>query len=95
MYNIIKIKKRKDVQNMIVKIGTVELFEEEAEKIYQEQKYIVTSTKIYQVHYSRNYGYYGSIVYRAPKGERMTRRGRFFVFDGKEANRLIGFELLR
>ena len=49
---------------MIVKIGRVELTEEEAQKIYEEGKYIVAASKIYQIHYSRNAGYYGSVVYK-------------------------------
>ena len=80
---------------MIVKIGRVELTEEEAQKIYEEGKYIVAASKIYQIHYSRNAGYYGSVVYKEPYGKSFTRRGRFYVMSGEEVNRMLERELLR
>lgn len=80
---------------MIVKIGRVELAEEEAQRIYEEGKYIVAASKIYQVHYSRNAGWYGSMVYKEPYGKRFTRKGRFHIISGEEVNRMIKIELLR
>lgn len=80
---------------MIVKIGRVELTEEEAQKIYEEGKYIVAASKIYQVHYSKNAGWYSSVVYKEPDGKSFTRRGRFYVMGGEEVNRMLERELLR
>ena len=79
---------------MIVKIGRVELTEEEAQKIYEEGKYIVAASKIYQVHYSKNAGWCGSVVYKEPYGKAFTRRGRFYVMGGEEVNRMLERELL-
>ncbi len=75
----------------IVKIGTVELTEQEAEKILQSGKYIVTYSRIFQVFHSPNAGYYGREVYYQPK---MARRGRFHVMAGSEINRMLGIQLL-
>lgn len=77
----------------IVRIGSVELTPEEAEKYYQEGKYIVTYGCIYQLHYSAaQKTVYGQGIY---KQAGMTRRGRFFAMDAKTVNHLVGFELVR
>lgn len=62
------------------------------ERAYNSKKYIVTGNKVYQPFYSVNAGYYAQCVYTA-KGN-ITRPGRFFHFDGKEVNRIIGHDLL-
>ena len=77
----------------IVKIGNVELYESEAMRYYQENKYIVTYSHIYQLFYSAaQQKVYGNSIYYC-KG--MTRRGRFYIFDGAEVNRLVGANLVR
>lgn len=80
---------------MIVKIGRVELTEEEAQKIYEEGRYIVAASKIYQVHYSRSAGWHGSVIYKEPYGKAFTKRGRFYVMSGEEVNQMLKIELLR
>lgn len=80
----------------IIKIGRVELLESEALKMYNDKKYIITYSKIYQLFYSKNAGVYGSVIYQMPtKGTGgFTRRGRFFAMDAETVNHLLGFELL-
>lgn len=79
-----------------VKIATVTLFPEEAEEAYMQGKYIVTATKIYQICYSNaQQRYYGHRIYTAPKGQRMTRPGRYYVYTAEQVNRLISDELVR
>ena len=77
----------------IIRIGTVELYESEAKRLYDERKYIVTYSRIYQLNYGgRPYPHvYGHEIY-ASRG--MTRRGRFFALPGAEVNRLVGFPLV-
>lgn len=77
----------------IIKIGNVELTEKEAEEALG--KYIVTYRKIYEVRYSVNGGYYGTIVYTYPEKEcGLTRRGRYYVMDAATVNHILGFKLL-
>ena len=77
----------------IVRIGTVELTKEAAEKLYSEGKYIVSNSKIYQLHYSQaQKRVYGSVIYRS-KGS-MTGRGRFYAMDGATVNSLVGYNLV-
>lgn len=77
----------------IVKIGSVELTPDEAEKYYSEGKYIVTYGRIYQLFYSAaQKRVYGQVIYRHPG---MTRKGRFFAMDAKTVNHLVGFNLVR
>lgn len=81
----------------IIKIGSVELLPEEAEKYYREKPYFVTYTKIWQVCYSQaQQKYYGTCIYQlTKKGEHFTRRGRFYAFTAADVNRLLKFPLLR
>lgn len=78
---------------MIIKIGNVELTEEEAYRLYTERKYIVTYSRIYQLHFSENLkgNIYGTEIYYC-KG--MARRGRYFAMDANTVNNLLGFELV-
>lgn len=81
----------------IVKIGRVELLESDAQKMYEENKYIVTYSAIYQLFYSVNAGIYGHKIYQVPtKGKGgLTRRGRFYAMDGKTVNHVLGFNLVK
>ncbi len=77
---------------MIIKIGTVELTEQEAEKLYFEKKYIVNYSGVYQLFYSAaQHRVYGQKIYSS-KG--LTKRGRFFAFTAEQVNHLIGYELV-
>ena len=77
----------------IIKIGTVELYESEANKMYEDGMYIVTYSKIYQLMKGGN-GYphvYGREIYHKPG---MARRGRFHVFSAADVNDLVGHNLV-
>lgn len=77
----------------IIKIGNVELTEDEALDHYEKGKYIVTYSRIYQLHYCQASGMvYGSQVYYSPG---MARRGRYYALDAKFINHMLGFKLLR
>ena len=77
----------------IIKIGNVELTKEEAEKLYESGKYIVTFSRIYQLHYSNaQKRVYGTEIYRQ---QGMARRGRFYAMDAKTVNHLLGFALVK
>lgn len=82
----------------IVKIGPVELYVEDVQKMLEENKYIVTYTKIYQIHFSQAQNrFYGSCIYTYDRkgGPGMTRRGRFYALPAAEVNRLVGCNLIR
>lgn len=79
----------------IIKIGNIELTEEEAARLYQGgRRYLVAYSKIYALDYSVNAGYHGRIIYRRPEKGGYTRRGRFFAYPASEINHLLGFKLL-
>lgn len=81
------------MEKEIVKIGSVELYRDEAEKLYSENKYILTSTAVYKIMYSTaQCMFYGQKVYWE-KGARFCKRGRYFIFDGAHVNRAIGHEI--
>ena len=83
----------------VLKIGTVELLEEDAKRLYESgEKYLVTYSTIYEIKYSANldYHYYGHAVYKhSTKGQGgMTHRGRFFAYTAAQVNNLLGYNLL-
>lgn len=75
------------------KAGRVELTEEQAYKIYNDKKYIVTSYGIFQPFYSQagNQVYFQQIS--IIKG--LAKRGRFHTLTGDEINHVLGYEYLR
>ena len=74
------------------KAGNVELTKEEAEKIYNEKKYICTSTAVYQPHFStaQQKIYFTKII----NFKGIAQRGRFYILDYKTINKIIGDEIL-
>ncbi len=80
----------------IVKIGSIELTEDEAQKHYSEEKYIVTYGCIYQLFYSAaQKRVYGQVIYRNTGMTKERRfKGRFFAMDAETVNRLVGFNLV-
>lgn len=74
------------------KAGSVELTEKEAFQIYDEKKYIATSTAVYQPHYSQAQKavYFSKVL--TVKG--IARRGRFYTLTADEINRILGKEIL-
>lgn len=76
----------------IIKIGSVELTEMEAERLYEEEKYIVTYSKIYKLEYSdAQKMVYGREIYNQ-RG--LAKRGRYHTLTAAEVNHLLGFSLL-
>jgi len=81
----------------MVKIGSVELTEREAFRLYEEHKYIVAYKRVFELRYSAAQGrVYGSQIYEVPyRGQcGLTKRGRFFAMSAKEVNHLLGFRLV-
>lgn len=78
------------------KIGNVVLTYDELASLCEQGKiYIVSGSKIYQLAYSNaSEMFYGILVYTNMDGT-LTKRGRFFAYNGKQVNDLVGFELLR
>ena len=78
-----------------VRIGTVEMYLEEAEAYYTEGRYLLTSTAVWQIMYSSAQNqYYGHRVYWQ-KGARFCRPGRYHAMKGEDVNKIIGCNLLR
>lgn len=76
----------------IVKIGSVELSEKEAFRLYSEGMYIVTYSKIYALHYSHaQQRVYGHPIFTQ---QGMTRRGRYHTMTAAGVNRLVGIQLV-
>ena len=84
------------MENRIVKIGSVEMYENDLPELYESGRiYFVTYSKIYQLMWANNYGWYGQLVYTKPTkgGMGFTRRGRFYVQTAKQVNKWLGFKL--
>lgn len=80
------------MQNIYCKAGNVELTKEEAFSIYENKKYIVTSSAIYQPHFSsaQNQVYFTKIS--TCKG--LAKRGRHYRLTAEQINHVMGFEYL-
>lgn len=76
----------------IVKIGRVELTENDVKKLYEGHKYICTYGGIWQIFYSENAGFSGQLIVHY-KG--LSSRGRFYALTAREINHVIGKEILR
>lgn len=70
----------------IVRIGSVELTEQEAERLYAEGRYIVTYSTVYKVIKTGD-RIHGKTVHKA-KG--MTRRGRFYAMTAETLWNVFG-----
>ena len=73
----------------MVKIGSVELTLEEAKRLFDEGRYIVTFSKIYKI-VPRGNTFYGKSVHT---GHGMTRRGRFYAMTAETVNNVFGLQL--
>lgn len=73
----------------MIKIGTVELTEEEAQRYYDEGRYLVTYSRIYKI--IRKNGTFRGKEVHAAKG--MTMRGRFYAMDAATIRDVFGIEL--
>ena len=80
------------MEKQIIKIGSVELYEDEALKLYEKKKYIVTYGGVYQLFYSNTQKQvYGRKVINQ-KG--IANRGRFYTMDAKTINHILGEKIL-
>jgi hypothetical protein len=77
---------------IIIKAGTTELTEQDAQRIYNNKKYVVNYSGVFQPHYSaaQNQVYFSKVI--NIKG--IAKRGRFYEMDAKTINNIIGHELL-
>lgn len=76
----------------IIKIGNVELYESEVQKLYEEKKYIVTYSGVYQIFYSNaQKRFYGHKVLNQ-KG--IAARGRFYTMNAESINHVLGEKIL-
>ena len=76
----------------IVKIGNVELTREEAEKFYNEKKYICSYVGIFQICYSPAQNMYYGMKVINQKG--YARRGRFYAHTAEQINHVFGKKIL-
>lgn len=78
--------------NEIIKIGNVELYESEVQKLYEEKKYIVTYSGVYQIFYSNaQKQFYGQKIINQ-KG--IAARGRFYTMTAEAINHVLGEKIL-
>lgn len=77
---------------IIIKAGTTELTEQDAQRIYANKKYIVNYSGVFQPHYSaaQKQIYFSKVINK--KG--IARRGRFYEMDAKTINNIIGSDIL-
>lgn len=80
-------------QFIIYKIGNIELYGCDCQKLIEEKRiFLITYKTIYQLCYSVNAGYYGIKLYYQNDAP-FTKRGRFFAYTADDANRLLGHDL--
>lgn len=77
----------------MIKIGNVEFTE--AEALDYVGKYLVTFRKVYTIEYSVNGGIHGREVYYHQGDLSLTKRGRYFVKEAGEVNRMIGYQIFK
>lgn len=76
----------------IIKIGGVELYESEVQKLYEQNKYIVTYGGVYQIFYSTaQKRFYGQKVINR---NGIAAKGRFYTMDAKTINHILGEKVL-
>lgn len=75
------------MQKEVIKVGPVELTEQEAQRIYDSELYVCTSSAVYRVEYHENTGFNGRkmIVFKG-----IARRGRFYLLTASAVNKLVG-----
>lgn len=82
----------------IIKIGPVELTPEEAQQLYDDNKYIMTYTKVYALRYSDKLRRVtGDCIYTYPRQKGapgLSLRGRFHALSAKTLNNVLGFNLV-
>lgn len=82
---------------MIIKLCGIEFTKEELEQAYFEddRKFIIKFNTIYQLLYSKNYGFHVLEVYADHNKTKIgfVKRGRFILSKANLVNELIGKEL--
>ncbi len=74
------------------KVGSAEFYHEDLKKIAEEEKYVCTSSAIYQIMFSpAQKRYYGNKVADI-KG--IAQRGRYYLLTAKQINNILGYDLL-
>lgn len=79
-------------KKVFVVADNVGLYEEEAQKIIDEGKYILKYSSVHKVMYSEKRGYYSKCLCRVsiPRGDvGLVRRGRFFALKKEEIISLL------
>lgn len=75
--------------------GRVQLTKEQAERIYNEKRYICTSTAIYQPHFSQAQPKQQIYFTKIADYKGLARRGRYYALTAEEINHIFGYEYLR
>lgn len=78
---------------LTMKIGTATLHRAEVQWLHENGQYLLTSTSVYQIHYSVNAGYHYSRLHYM-KGANYCKRGRFATGDADFINKILGFDLV-
>ena len=80
------------MENIECVIGGVELSRSEVEQYYNEKRYIVCFSGVFQINFSQaNNRFYGQLVI-AKKG--ISKRGRFYAMKAKEINDILNEKIL-
>lgn len=75
--------------------GRVELNEEDAFKIYENKKYIVTSYGIFQPEYHDNQPEQHITFRKISNIKGIAKRGRYHTLTGDEINHILGERIFR
>lgn len=75
--------------------GRVELTKEDAFRIYENKKYIVTSYGVFQPEYHDNQPEQYITFRKISNIKGMTKRGRYHTLTGDEINHILGEQIFR
>lgn len=75
-----------------VAFGNLSLDERNVAKIYNDGKYVVTYSGVYQVHYSSSQNLYYGVKIIEYTG--IVKRGTYAILSAKEINEFIGKKIL-
>lgn len=76
----------------IIKIGTTELTRDAVSKIYDDEKYVVNYSGVWQICYSMAQNQYYGLKVISYRG--LSKRGRFYVMSAGDINHVLGQEIL-
>ena len=75
----------------MIKVGSTELSNDEAMRIYADCLYVVNGSGVWQMMYSENAGFYGI---RLVKRRGLTQKGRFYLMRVESVNTLLGRKVI-